>query len=41
MGCEVCVSRDEGGWSGSEWGVRCVSGDEGGWSGSQWGVRCV
>ena len=41
MGCEVCVSGCEGGWSGSEWGVRCVSGDEGGWSGSQWGVRCV
>ena len=24
VGCEVCVSGCEGGWSGSEWGVRCV-----------------
>ena len=20
VGCEVCVSRDEGGWSGNQWG---------------------
>ena len=40
MGCEVCVSGEEGGWSGREWDVRCEWG-EGGWSGCEWGVRSV